>query len=52
MPEGASLLFVDVLTVAVVIDNPVDPSPYIVGNIGRAAGSHRQATWTMFGPGG
>src|SRR5260370_31489169 len=31
------------------IDNPVDASAYIVGNIERAVRSHRQATRTMFG---
>src|SRR5882762_1641892 len=31
------------------IDNPVDPSAYIVGNVERTIRSHRQATGTMCG---
>ena len=31
------------------IDNPVDPSAYIVGNVERTIRSHRQARGTMFG---
>src|ERR1700730_11951311 len=31
------------------IDNPVDPSAYIVGNVERAVRSHSQATGTMCG---
>src|SRR5258708_14207066 len=31
------------------IDNPVDPSPYIVGNVERTVRSHRQARGTMLG---
>ena len=31
------------------IDNPVDPTTYIVGNVERTIRSHRQARGTMFG---
>src|SRR6266852_4005661 len=34
---------------AAMIDNPVDPSAYIVGNVERTIRSHRQAGGTMFG---
>src|SRR5260370_2110569 len=34
---------------AAMIDNPVDPSAYIVGNVKRAVRSHRQARGTMRG---
>src|SRR5437762_13810602 len=34
---------------AAMIDNPVDPTTYIVGNVERTIRSHRQARGTMFG---
>src|SRR5260370_36633203 len=34
---------------AAMIDNPVDPSAYIVGNVERTVRSHRQTRGTMFG---
>src|SRR5437016_1545704 len=34
---------------AAMIDNPVDPSAYIVGNVERTIRSHRQTRGTMFG---
>src|SRR5712664_4194169 len=34
---------------AAMIDNPVDPPAYIVGNVERTVRSHRQARGTMFG---
>src|SRR6266852_3544086 len=34
---------------AAMIDNPVNPSAYIVGNVERTVRPHRQASGTMFG---
>src|SRR5437667_2556109 len=39
----------DTASRAAMIDNPVDPTTYIVGNVERTIRSHRQARGTMFG---